>query len=834
MSNDGRTPTDLPRTIDAHGTGNLRFGHFELRPARHELLAHGQAVTLGSRAFELLLVLVQQRDRVVGKHELLERVWPGLVVEEHNIATQISTLRKVLGADVIATVPARGYRFTALVDEAPGGAARAIGEAPARHNLPGQRTRFIGRDAALAGLQRLLPSTRLLTLSGIGGCGKTRLALQFAQAQLDNFADGVWFVDLAPLLDARRVAAACAAVLGLHDAAETSLEHRLVQHLRPRRALLVLDNCEHVIAGAAALAEAVLAGAPDITIVATSREPLDIAGEQIYPVRSLSLPATEALDAVLAAESVQVFADRARRLWPEFAIDASNAAAVAEICRRLDGIALAIELAAARVAMLSPRQIAARLDQRFQLLTGGSRSLPRHQTLHAAMRWSYELLPPPEQQMLRAVSVFAGGFTLQAAAAVASVADEYDALAHLSALHDKSLLEVERGAGRPAQEDAGPARYRMLETVRQYAQRQLDDCGEAPAVRTRHAEHFLALAESAAPHLHGAEQPQWMASLREEQENLVAAMNWCTGAAGASAMHWGLRLAAATSRYWLFNDIGLGCQLAAAALQHDSPAGEGGEAADNTARFHTLHGLAGMSMHRGDAQASLLHGRRALDLARRQGVLEWQTKALTALGSALNTERDAGAALQHYHEALQLARKCGSTEYMATLSNNIAEIERARGELASAEQHYDQALGLARAHGNLLLAAIVLHNLVRLLLAAGRSDDARVRAVEAELLLRGLGERVLKWELLKVSAGLASTVGEHALAARWWGASQPRFIDAGYSDPQIDVLQMAQQMGQAREALSDVAFDRCESAGRELELEAAMLELRQWLTRPPA
>ncbi len=425
----------------------LRFSHFELHPAERMLRVRGETVALGSRAFDVLLALAQRHERLVTKQELLDLVWPGLVVEEHNVATQISTLRKLLGASAITTLPGYGYRLTAVRDALPASPAappaRSSAE-PARHNLPQSRTRFIGREAALADIARLLPTTRLLTLTGIGGCGKTRLALQFAQEQLTAFADGVWFVDLAPLKDTQRVSAAGAAVLGVREEGDRPLLERLLEHLGPRHILLVLDNCEHLIDGVVALVEAVLAGSAGTTIIATSREGLGVAGEQVYPVRSLSLPASAALPAVQGAESVRVFVDRARLALPDFEVDAGNAASIAEICRRLDGIALAIELAAARVTMLPLDEIAARLDDRFRLLTGGNRALPRHQTLQAAMQWSYEQLPAPEQRMLRQVSVFAGGWTLQAAAEVAQTADEYEALTLLTALHDKSLLAVDR------------------------------------------------------------------------------------------------------------------------------------------------------------------------------------------------------------------------------------------------------------------------------------------------------------------------------------------------------------------------------------------------------
>jgi predicted ATPase/DNA-binding winged helix-turn-helix (wHTH) protein len=800
-----------PPTVDRP----LCFGRFEIRPAERMLCVDGVPAALGTRAFDLLLALAQRRERLVGKQELLDLVWPGVVVEEHNITAQISSLRKLLGSGVIATVPGRGYQFVALL-EAPPAEERAVAGEPAspRHNLPEQRTRFIGRTAALTELERLLAGSRLLTLTGIGGCGKTRLALQLAQQRLADFPDGVWFIDLAPLRQAERVAAACATTLALKDAELPA--DRLAAHLAERQALIVLDNCEHVRAGAAALADALLARPGGSRILATSREPLGVAGEQLYPVRSLSLPATASLGDVLAADAVGVFIDRARLTLPEFEVDAANADALVEICRRLDGIALALELAAARVGMLSLPDIAVRLKDRFRLLTGGSSASARQQTLLATMRWSHDLLEPSEQQLLRQLAVFAGGCTLEAATAVTQAGDEYEALRTLTALHDKSLLVVERAAA------GGRPRYRMLETVRQYAQDRLDEAGEADAARTRHARHFLALAEAAAPHLRGSQQVDWMARLHEEKENLVAAITWCVDERSPADRDWALRLAAATARYWIFNDIELGHRLLLAALQGEA------DGADE-ARWDILHGLATMCMHRGRGEEGGEHARRALAIAQRLRSDHRQAMSLTAVAGCLDRSGQEAAALHHYQQAQAFARASGNATVLSYILNNVAGIEFAQGQLESAEQGFRQSLHLSRAQGDIHGTLIVLGNLVRVLVAAGRHEDARVHAIEAEALLRGMGESVMRLELLEVVAGLASSRGEHAVAARFWGATRWRFSDAGYSRPAADQAQLDRLSARSRQALGDVAFDHAEAAGRALELGAAMSELRQWL-----
>ena len=792
----------------------VRFGHFELHPAERVLRVDGEPVALGGRAFDLLLVLAERHGRLVNKQELLDLVWPGLVVEEHNIATQISSLRKVLGAGAVATVPGRGYRLTVAPEPMPAIASVSAEELRTRHNLPAQRTRFIGREAALAGLARLLPDTRLLTLTGIGGCGKTRLALQFAQQQLPLFPDGVWFVDLAPLQDAARVTSICAAALGLREEGDTPLMERLGGYLDARRSLLVLDNCEHVIDGVVALVDAVLAGTGSTTILATSREALGVGGEQIYPVRSLSLPATDDLQAVLSAESVRVFVDRARLALPDFEIDVQNAATIAEICRRLDGIALAIELAAARVTMLSVTEIAARLDDRFRLLTGGSRALPRHRTLHAAMQWSYEQLVPQEQRMLRQVSVFAGGWTLQAAADVAQVVDEYEALALLTALHDKSLLVVDRDAT-----DDRP-RYRMLETVRQYALDRLNEASEGEAARDRHVTHFVAFAEVAESHVRGREQDAWISRFRQEHENLVAAITWCCE--GSVDPQAGLRLAAATTFYWVWNGVEMGHRLARAVLEHDRTA------ADTPARVGTLRAISKLSLFRGRYEEALCYAQQALDVARRVSAPGPMLLALDQAGSALNTLGRVDEALRLHEEALELARSLGEASLLPALLNSLAESKRSAGQLDEAERCYHEALEFARRQGGRLGMVVPLNNLIRVLVAQRRPDKARHMAMECLPLVR---DQKVGVDLLEATVGLASHLGEHEVAARFWGAADRSLREWGYRHQPVDIDHTAPLIADSRRALGDAAFEAAESAGRALGFEAAMLELQHWLER---
>jgi predicted ATPase/DNA-binding winged helix-turn-helix (wHTH) protein len=528
-------------------SGTFAFGPFRLLVARRELLAHGVPVTIGQRAFDILMLLVSRRGELVTKDELMSEVWPGIVVEENNIQVHVSALRKVLGSAgdgerYLLTVAGRGYRFVAPVecegvaqantggDFGAGSRALASSEeqgAGASNNLPQLLTSLIGREAELADIKAYLADHRLVTLTGSGGVGKTRLAIEAGRAGLERYGDGVWLAELAPLEDAQLVTSIIAEALSINLTGTTPALDTLVAALKHRELLLIIDNCEHVVAEAARVAEALIRGCPRLSILASSRERLAIAGESV--IRVPSLPAPDASDALSAADArefaaVRLFVERAAALGLGFSLRDDNASAIGSICRRLDGIPLAIELAVPRLKVLSAQQLAEGLDERFRLLTGGSRTaLPRQQTLHALIDWSYELLSDAEKRSLARLSVFLGSATLASITAVVASGEIAPAEVGdlLLSLVEKSLVHADLSGGE--------ARYRLPESTRYYASEKLAD---ASAVRRRHAEHFAARFAQATAEWETTTTQQWIVRYEPDIDNLRGALEWAFALGG--------------------------------------------------------------------------------------------------------------------------------------------------------------------------------------------------------------------------------------------------------------------------------------------------------------
>jgi predicted ATPase/DNA-binding winged helix-turn-helix (wHTH) protein len=795
------------------------FDRCELRPAERQLLIDGAPAALGARAFDLLLALVERRDRVVAKSELFDSVWPGLVVEENNLQVQVSSLRKLLGPSAIITVAGRGYRFVAPVDHvaSPTASARASAAAVPT-NLPSARTRFIGREAALDTCAGLLAQTRLLTLSGIGGCGKTRLAQELAQRQLPTFPDGVWFVELGPLKDPQRVAAAVATTLGVQEAAGAPLG-KLVDQFKSRRSLVVLDNCEHVIDAAVDSIEMLLGQCGDLKIVTTSREALGVAGEQVYGVRSLSLPASCAFHDIQRCESVRLFVDHARLVMPEFEVTEENAAAIAEICRRLDGIALAIELAAARVRVLSVDDIRARLDDRFRLLTGGSRALPRHQTLNAAMQWSHDLLAPEEQRLFRRLAVFTGGSTLAAATAVAGErVDEYEVLEHLTALHDKSLVIVDR-------DSQSTPRYRMLETVRQYAEDRLQESGEGDEARAQHVDYYVALARRAAPVLKTKENATQCAMLRHEQDNILAAHAWCAHLSNGGEC--AVTLFGSLWRYWRFTgQEDRAFRIGSEALELAPRGIESGEA------FEALYGASFVAMRTDRRREQLGFAQRALALARRLDDPSLVSRGLCVQGYALEMTGDTPGAIHSFTEARVLCMANGDRSNLSTVLTAIGEVERAQGRFDAARALYEEALALDRECGGATGVVTALCNLAAVHIAQQDAERATVVLREGVMLADSVGYVSSMECSTDVVAALASLRGEHRVAAKFRGMALMRMQETNIRHEPVDERYIDAAIARTRAALGEEAFEAALAEGRSTTFDATWAEMKAWLDAP--
>ncbi len=581
------------------------------------------------------------------------------------------------------------------------------------NNLPIQLTSFIGRERNIEEVKRLLSETRLLTLTGVGGVGKTRLALQIAARVLDELKNGVWLVELAAVADPALVPQTVASALGAREQPGRPIMATLVDFLRPKQLLLALDNAEHVIEACAQLADTLLRTCPDVRILATSREGLSIAGETLWRVPSLSLPDLQQLPPVghlMEFEAIRLFVERAKAVLPGFKLTDQNALAVVRICRQLDGLPLAIELAAARVNLLSGEQIVARLDDRFRLLTGGGRTtVPRQQTLRAVIDWSHDLLSAKEKTLLRRLSVFAGGWALEAAEAVCSGngVETGEALDLLTQLVDKSLVVVEMN-------DAGP-RYRLLETLRQYGQDRLLESGEAADVRDRHREWYLVLAERAELELRGTQQLVWMQRLETEHDNFRAALEWVLGSKDAEVR---LRLAVALWRFWMI-------------------------------RGYLSEGLGRLKL--------------ALNIGA-EATASLRAKALYGAGVMLQDMGDLPKARALLGECLAVFRGLGEKWGIALVLDDLAEVDIHQGDYESARALLSECLERNRELGNKLGVADALHNLGWVDWFEGQYASARLLGDESLALYRECGsKRGISWALNSVGV-VAVALGEYASA----------------------------------------------------------------------
>ena len=674
-------------------------GEWEIDLVRRELRHQGLAVPLGGRAFEILSELAKSAGELIAKGDLLQRVWPGVFVEEIALRVHIAAIRKALGGDreLLETTIGRGYRLRgiwrvredndATVASKPAAAAEA--DLPPT-NIPAATSGLIGRAAIVPHLQGLLSAYRVVTLTGPGGIGKTALALDVARSVLHNFHEVGFLVELAPLADPRLVSSTVATVLGLKLVGEEDSEDAVVRAIARHRMLLVLDNCEHVVDAAASFLEAIVSRCPNVHVLATSREMLRIEGEYVYRVPALDLPPGDWAEgaAMQGGAAAELFMARARALGREFGSDRETLRAVASICRRLDGIPLAIEFAAARAAMLGPPAVAESLDDRFNLLTTGRRTaLPRHRTLRAALDWSYELLPESEARALRYLSIFVGEFALAAATAVEdeNAMPITEGIANLLA---KSLISVDLAGDSP--------KYRLLDTTRVYALEKLRKQGEHRDAACRHARYLRNYFANAERESESRPLPEWLAVYGQHLDNVRIALDWAFSADGDAQI--GVELVAVVVPLWVQLSLLAECrnrvQLALDRLDDHAAGAERLRMQLSAALGWSLMYGFGRASQAGPAWAT------ALALAERLSSRDYLLRALWGLSINQLNDGQFRRALEFAHRFREVADGSDDPIELIMTDRLLATALHYLGEQQQARSHIDRVVNRLKTFGH--------------------------------------------------------------------------------------------------------------------------------------
>lgn len=685
-----------------------------------------------------------------------------------------------------------------------------------RQNLPTPLSSFIGRERELTDIKKLLSSHRLVTLTGAGGSGKTRLSLKVAQGLVGEFEHGIWFVELASIFDPAFVPQTVASTLNIREQPGRPLMDVIANELSARDILLVLDNCEHLISACAQFAQLSLQACPGLKILATSREVLGITGEAAWVVPPLSLPrpqpwtdpasAHDALTLYEESESVELFVTRAQALSSDFRLTAENGAWIAEICRQLDGMPLAIELAAARVRSLSVRQIAQRLDDRFHLLTTGSRTAsPRQQTLYATLDWSFALLPEKEQRLLRRLSIFAGGWTLEAAEDVCADEDlpRAEILDALTRLVDKSLIVVQERHSAP--------RYQLLETIRQFARERLVESDEDEKMRVPHSRFYLRLAEEAEPLLFGPEQELWFERLEIENDNARGALEWALEGHHAEVA---LRWVGALWFFWFIRDrYREGQEWLSRALAEPGAAGPG------SARARALNAAGFTSWIRGDfAQARLL-SEEALEIGSSLDDLVEIAMATRNLGLIASQERDYATARVLLEKSVALWRELGNTSQVGWALPFLADVVLYQGDLEQARSLYEESAALMRGQNDKIVLAYPLRRMASLALQSGDYEQATGLCQESLALNLQLGDRRGVAACLVGLAAVAVARGQIPEAARLFAAVDLQLHTMGITLYPADQIEYERHVAFVREQQRDVTVSTAWEEGNRMTLE---------------
>ncbi len=682
------------------------------------------------------------------------------------------------------------------------------------HNLPPARDSFVGREREVVEVKSALSMTSALTLTGAGGAGKTRLALEVARDLLGAYPDGVWLVELAPLSEPNLVPGAVASALGVRERPDQPPADTLTEVLRGKRSLVILDNCEHVVDAAAALADDLLSSCPRLKILATSREPLEIAGETNWRVSPLSMPETNgeptAAEDLMRYEAVRLFVERARQRLPAFLLTRANAGAVLESCRKLDGIPLAIELATARMTALAVEEVAQRLEDSLKLLTGGTRTAaPRQQTMRATLQWSHDLLSEDERILFARLSVFAGGWTLAAAEAVGAGDDieREDVLDLVSRLVGRSLVMAEAPSG------GGAARYGMLEPIRQYAREKLEESGEAEAVLGRHAAFFLALAEEAEPELTGPDQDRWLERLETEHDNLRVVRRWAReNGRGEIA----LRLAGALWRFWYTHghlEEGSGWLQEALSGDNGTP---------SPGRANALNGAGALAFQRGDRERAEAYFGQSLAVSRALEDKPRTARALNNLALVANNRGDYGRARELLARCLELDRELGDERGVAYSLGELGHMAFFQGDYEQAAEYFEQSLALHRGLDDKRSVALTLNNLGAIVRCGDEPQRAAHLYRESLELAREIGDDWLTVGILVAIGCFLVEQGRLEEAARVLGAADRSRQEIGFVLEPHTSEEHESALERLRTNLGERAFEAAWHRGSEMTLEEAV------------
>ncbi|HUQ31836.1 MAG TPA: tetratricopeptide repeat protein [Pyrinomonadaceae bacterium] len=870
------------------------FGQFLVDVRRRRLLRKGEAVQLTPKAFEMLLALIEDRDRVLEKDELLKKLWPEQFVEEANLSVNMSALRKALGErasenQYIVTLPRRGYRFIAEVREltdtdaatlliedlggenahpseldAAAGMERAERDRPpyltpeppgqVPNNLPIQLTPFIGRQPETAAVKKLLERSdmRLATLTGPGGSGKTRLALHVASSMLSEFPDGVFLVALEGMTDPHLVISSIAQTLGVKEAGGTTLIESLKKFLRDLRVLLILDNFEHLVS-ASPLLSSLLTATVHFKILVTSRAVLHLSGEHEFRVPPMMLPETGGhlrVPELLRYAAVELFVQRAVAARSDFTLTDRNASAVADICIQLDGLPLAIELAAARVRLLPPRAMLARLETPLKLLTGGARNLPmRQQTMSGAIAWSYDLLDAPCQLLFRRLALFVGGATLEAADAVCNSSGDLgmDVQDAVASLVDNSLLRQAEHAG-------GEPRFIMLETIREYGFGRLRESGELDSIRSLHAHYFLGLAERAEPELGGEQLDFRLEQLEQEHDNLRAALRWSLEN-GEEEM--GLRLVKSLWWFWYLHGhyieggewlkrvldesssepslyraramIGAGvlaflqCEYTAAEQLLSDALLMSKQVEDRESIAMALQVLGSVERELGDYEQAVALHRESLELSRELKDKRGLARSLNYIGFASWLNSDLEEATRCYEQSLPLFRELGDKEGVVWSLLNRAAVAHYSGEHERALPLGQESLRLSKEMEYKEGVAWSLNILGNALYGLGRHVRAVAMLQESLHLHHELGDRWRMASILEGLGGLACDLSQPARGLLFFAAAEALREIVGTPLPPVERKERDRHVEGLRASFGEDAFNSGWAAGRETPLEQVIV-----------